>query len=918
MKKKTLKLIAPILAIATIGLPIQQAAHVTHAHDLSVDTIHVENYQADAVSEAPVFSNEAKAVRYVRDQLKQRSESITLNYAFSSDEYDKVSSLVNSIINKAEEYTGIDDEGDYIVYNTHSWNMNGKIVCQENNYDGKYIYTITYLKADGDTAAAEEAAVTNKVNEVYKSLQLDGKSSYDKLKAIHDYIIDHVEYDYDNYKNDAYLVKHATYSAAITGKTVCQGYATYFYRLANKAGIECRVVDGTGNGGRHAWNLVKIDGKYYFVDVTWDDGNYDKYTYFLKGSDLFAQDHTLSDESQKNFGDYNISKTDYDAKLIPTHTHNYVTTTKREATCIDEGLSVKTCTICQDEQMIILPKTTHQWTLQSTVAATEDKDGSKTYTCSVCGETKTEAIPKLTHEHQWNKDYTVDVEPTCTKEGKKSIHCVKDDAIKPGSEETIPAKGHNWVLTNTVAATEDKDGNKTYTCSVCGETKTEAIPKLTHEHQWNKDYTVDVEPTCTKEGKKSIHCVKDDAIKPGSEETIPAKGHNWVLTNTVAATEDKDGNKTYTCSVCGETKTEAIPKLTHEHQWNKDYTVDVEPTCTKEGKKSIHCVKDDAIKPGSEETIPAKGHNWVLTNTLAATEDKEGSNTYTCSVCGETKTEVIPKLPKATWMKNQNGWWYQNIDGTYPRKQWMKIDNIWYYFDVDGYVLTDWQKINNKWYFFDDKGAMVTGWKMSGSKWYYLDDQGAMVTDEWQKIDGKWYVFDNSGAMKSSTWVGDYYLNASGAMVTNAWVGNYYVGSDGAYVKDRWIGKYHVNKNGVWDKTAGWQKNNQGWWYLNANGTVPKSGWKQIDGKWYYFNKSGYMMTGWQKLDGAWYYLGQDGTMKTGWQHISDKWYYFYDSGKMASSTWLNNKYYLKADGSMAVNEYINGYWLDENGMWSY
>ena len=752
MKKKTLRFIAPILAIATIGLPIQQAAHVTHAHDLSVDTIHVENYQADAVSEAPVFSNEAKAVRYVRDQLKQRSESITLNYAFSSDEYDKVSSLVNSIINKAEEYTGIDDEGDYIVYNTHSWNMNGKIVCQENNYDGKYIYTITYLKADGDTAAAEEAAVTNKVNEVYKSLQLDGKSSYDKLKAIHDYIIDHVEYDYDNYKNDAYLVKHATYSAAITGKTVCQGYATYFYRLANKAGIECRVVDGTGNGGGHAWNLVKIDGKYYFVDVTWDDGNYDKYTYFLKGSDLFAQDHTLSDESQKNFGDYNISKTDYDAKLIPTHTHNYVTTTKREPTCIDEGLSVKTCTICQDEQMIILPKTTHQWTLQSTVAATEDKDGSKTYTCSVCGETKTEVIPKLTHEHQWNKDYTVDVEPTCTKEGKKSIHCVKDDAIKTGSEETIPAKGHNWVLTNTVAATEDK----------------------------------------------------------------------------------------------------------------------------------------------------------------------EGSNTYTCSVCGETKTEVIPKLPKATWMKNQNGWWYQNIDGTYPRKQWMKIDNIWYYFDVDGYVLTDWQKINNKWYFFDDKGAMVTGWKKSGSKWYYLDDQGAMVTDKWQKIDGKWYVFDNSGAMKSNTWVGDYYLNASGAMVTNAWVGNYYVGSDGAYVKDRWIGNYHVNKNGVWDRTAGWQKNSQGWWYLNANGTVPKSSWKQIDDKWYYFNKSGYMMTGWQKLDGAWYYLGQDGTMKTGWQHISDKWYYFYDSGKMASSTWLNNKYYLKADGSMAVNEYINGYWLDENGVWSY
>ena len=339
-----------------------------------------------------------------------------------------------------------------------------------------------------------------------------------------------------------------------------------------------------------------------------------------------------------------------------------------------------------------------------------------------------------------------------------------------------------------------------------------------------------------------------------------------------------------------------------------------EATCTQTGEKKI------VYSDNSEETveIPMKEHEWELVKTVPATKTAEGSKTSVCKVGGETRIEVLPKLT-ASWVKDENGYRYLYSDGSFTKNGWELIEDKWYYFTDSGYRMTGWLKLGNTSYFFEDDGVMAAkSWKKIDGKWYYFNDQGAMVTNKWELIDDKWYAFDNTGVMKSNTWVGDYYVNASGAMVTNAWVGNYYVGSDGAYVKDRWIGKYHVNKNGVWDKTAGWQKNNQGWWYLNSDGTMPKNSWKLIEGKWYYFNKTGYMLTNWQKLGSSWYYLGQDGAMKTGWQHVSGRWYYFYGSGKMAANAWINGEYYVKADGSMAVNEYISGYWLDKNGVWSY
>lgn len=107
------------------------------------------------------------------------------------------------------------------------------------------------------------------------------------VRAIHDYLIDHTEYDTRRRKRDAVDV-------LLEGKGVCQGYAHATALLLNMAGVECRCVFGFA-GEAHLWNIVKIDGKWYHLDVTWDDpvGSDElRYNFFLIcDQDMMAQRH---------------------------------------------------------------------------------------------------------------------------------------------------------------------------------------------------------------------------------------------------------------------------------------------------------------------------------------------------------------------------------------------------------------------------------------------------------------------------------------------------------------------------------------------------------------------------------------------------------------------------------------------------
>lgn len=120
---------------------------------------------------------------------------------------------------------------------------------------------------------------------------------------------------------------------------------------------------------------------------------------------------------------------------------------------------------------------------------------------------------------------------------------------------------------------------------------------------------------------------------------------------------------------------------------------------------------------------------------------------------------------------------------------------------------------------------------------------------------------------------------------------------------------------------TGWNKNNTGWWWENADGSYPTNAWKQVGGTWYYFDDSGYMLTGWQKINGTWYYMDNSGAMLTGWQQINGTWYYMYDSGAMASDTYIGS-YYVDASGAWITDNSATALsgsgWIKDNTGWWY
>lgn len=135
--------------------------------------------------------------------------------------------------------------------------------------------------------------------EIYTQLQ--GYSKYEQIKEVHNWLIDNIEYDTEMTAQNQYSIV----GALLEGQAVCEGYARSFKYILDGLGIPCVLVSGTGTNSNgetesHAWNYVQLDGKWYGVDVTWDDpviigsGSLDdenRYKYFLKGKSTFQSSH---------------------------------------------------------------------------------------------------------------------------------------------------------------------------------------------------------------------------------------------------------------------------------------------------------------------------------------------------------------------------------------------------------------------------------------------------------------------------------------------------------------------------------------------------------------------------------------------------------------------------------------------------
>ena len=563
-------------------------------------------------------------------------------------------------------------------------NCSDGIKYSDGGYKGYYSGSGGY----GDRQDRYQKA-TKKLDEVIKSLNLDGKSDYDKFKAVTNWIVSNVRYDEDNETK----YQHDLTGAVLDGLAVCDGYAGTFYYMANAVGLNALFEDGITNSNRirHAWNLVQIDGTYYYVDPTnayfKEDGEPGRE--LLLGQkylfSLYTPDNTTIEDTYKNISqdDYlkehsickgnhdlwesghngatceNPATTVYSCKNKGCLYKKYVETAPalghewgnakitQEQSCENPEITTYTCThsLCgRKKQVETKPALGHTWDEgKVTKEATCSETGVKTHTCTRCGGTKNEEIPKTKHDYEEH----VETPATCTSRGVSYYVC-KNCGLTTSKKQT-PATGHiHTEVRNKKDATYTDDGytGDTY-CKDCGkkrETGT-VIPKLVEKEHDYGEWVLDQAPTCKKYGVRHRICKN---CGDREVDVLDKVDHTWELVSTIPATCTVGEIQHYKCSVCGETKDVTLSNPLGEHSWDNG-KVTKEATCTEDGEKTYTCTVCNTTKT---EVIPATGHQHKeVRNAKKAicTEDGYTGDTY-CTDCN-TKLEsgtVVNKLGH-TW-----------------------------------------------------------------------------------------------------------------------------------------------------------------------------------------------------------------------------------------------------------------------------
>ena len=177
----------------------------------------------------------------------------------------------------------------------------------------------TYSNFSPEEVGTRVSAMRSAANAFYTSVP-DDLSAFEREVMVHDFLIDHVEYDknvdtinLDNNNPDTYTA----YGALVNKVSVCEGYVRAFQMLLNGLGVECVGVIGESQNQMHIWNAVKLDGSWYYVDPTWDDQEqtYARHLYCNVNEEYLLEDHTISplfntlgeDEINGNTGEYSAS-----------------------------------------------------------------------------------------------------------------------------------------------------------------------------------------------------------------------------------------------------------------------------------------------------------------------------------------------------------------------------------------------------------------------------------------------------------------------------------------------------------------------------------------------------------------------------------------------------------------------------------
>lgn len=239
----------------------------------------MDNTSAEAIdSNAQLSTNDIEGiVQFLADQLDERSPSVTFRIHGS---YEKISKELNDWLKQA---LTINEYSRYAM-SSYSFSMMNKL-----------LYTEVELKTTFRESKEMTEQVRSYVKELIASMNLSQYTAEQQIKVLHDWVVTHVQYDEG-------LTRYTAYEALTEGLAVCQGYAMLGYMLYSEAGFDVRIVEGTAKGQEHAWNMIKLDDRWYQLDLTWDDpigqaADEVSYRYYLVNNDELREDHVWEEDN---------------------------------------------------------------------------------------------------------------------------------------------------------------------------------------------------------------------------------------------------------------------------------------------------------------------------------------------------------------------------------------------------------------------------------------------------------------------------------------------------------------------------------------------------------------------------------------------------------------------------------------------
>lgn len=496
----------------------------------------------------------------------------------------------------------------------------------------------TYLT----NAKEEQQELDAALQEVKSKIDTSGMSDEEIVLAYHEYLTSTVSYAYEDYFNGTIAANHGydMYGALVKHSCVCQGYAETMFYLLREAGLSCAIA--SSENINHAWNIVKIHGKWYHIDATWDDPVWDMpgrsyHDYFLVSFDTMNKNTLINHTKDRTdmvvsaqWGDTYTTAVDttYESGKFWNGIEKAIFYKDGYWYSISEGSSKTSFNINKYQYSTNINKVlysgTAKWTTPSGgyypgVYSSIYLRGDNLYfttpdSLNKIDITSTNVIPTelINIRTQYNSSTGNNLYAFGEQYGKLVYFITDSPNIKKTKDSSNSSKynkeyaeytfemciSHKWDAgVVTKEPTYTSTGTKKYTCTNCGETNIETIAKLVcTSHVWDSGKVVTA-PTYKTEGTKKYTCKNCGTTKTETIAKLVCTKHAWDAgVVTIQPTYKTEGTRKYTCTNCGETKTETIAKLVcMTHAWDNG-TVTKKATYTATGVRKYTCKTCSAAK----------------------------------------------------------------------------------------------------------------------------------------------------------------------------------------------------------------------------------------------------------------------------------------------------------------------------------